>query len=76
LWQVSQVPAATVAWLYEDGCQAEVRWQVSHEAVAFNPLLWLDGLPVATCELWQVVQAPGLAVPWLKRAPKKVIALV
>jgi hypothetical protein len=33
LWQVAQVPAATLVWLNVAGSQAVVRWQVSQEAV-------------------------------------------
>ena len=33
LWQVMQVPGATVVWLNVAGIQAVVRWQLSHAAV-------------------------------------------
>jgi len=33
LWQLAQVPGATLVWLKVAGSQAVVRWQVSQDAV-------------------------------------------
>lgn len=59
LWQVEQVPAATLVWLKVAGSQAVVLWQVSQDAVVG---IWLDGLPFAVEPLWQVEHVPGLTL--------------
>jgi len=56
LWQVAHVPGATPVWLKVAGVQADVLWQLSHEAVVGR---WVVGLPVAVVPLWQVEHVPG-----------------
>jgi len=49
LWQVAQVPGATLLWLTAvAGIQAVVRWQVSHEAAV---AIWIELLPLAVVPL-------------------------
>ena len=55
LWQFSQLPGTTPAWLKPAGIQAEVLWQASHELVVWT---WLAGFPVAVVP-WQFAQVPG-----------------
>jgi len=43
-------------WLKVAGVQADVLWQLSHEAVVGR---WVVGLPVAVVPLWQVEHVPG-----------------
>ncbi len=56
LWQVEQVPGATLLWLMVAGIQAVVRWQLSQDAVVMT---WFDFLPLAVEPLWHVAQVPG-----------------
>jgi hypothetical protein len=56
LWQVEHVPGAMPVWLKVAGVQADVLWQLSHEAVVGR---WVVGLPVAVVPLWQVTHVPG-----------------
>jgi hypothetical protein len=72
LWQVAQLPGATLAWLKLAGIQALVRWQLSQAAMVTT---WPEGLPGALEPLWQVMHEPGRTPTWLKRAPEKVDVL-
>ena len=72
LWQLAQVPGATLAWLNWAGDHTVVRWQESHEALVW---MWLAGLPFAVMPLWQLMQLPGATPMWLKRAPEKLSVL-
>lgn len=55
LWQLAQLPAATLEWLNLAGVQADVLWQLSQGA---EVAMWPDGLPLALLLLWQVEQVP------------------
>jgi hypothetical protein len=72
LWQLLQLPAATLAWLNFAGVQALVLWQVSHAAVVG---MWPLGLPLERLPLWQVAHEPGATPVWSKRAPLNVVVL-
>jgi len=72
LWQLAQVPGATLAWLNAAGSQAVVRWQESQDAVV---TMWLGVLPFAREPLWQEAQDPVAMATWLKRAPANVDVL-
>ncbi len=65
LWQVAQVPAATLAWLNAAGVHADVRWQVSQLCVVGT---WVAGFAVALLPLWQVAQVPAATPAWLNVA--------
>jgi hypothetical protein len=72
LWQLLQLPAATLAWLKVAGVQALVLWQESQGAVVAR---WPLGLPLDLLPLWQVAHEPGATPVWSKRAPLNVVVL-
>jgi hypothetical protein len=72
LWQLVQLPAATLAWLNFAGVQALVLWQLSQDAVV---AIWPAGLPLDRLPLWQVVHEPGEIPTWSKRAPLNAVVL-
>ena len=72
LWQLAQVPAATLAWLYFAGVQELVLWQLSQGA---EVAMWPAGFPLDPLPLWQVVQEPGATPMWSKRAPLNDVVL-
>ena len=62
LWQLEQVPGATLLWLIVAGVQAVVLWQASHDAVVET---WFEVLPLAVVPLWQLLHVPGATLLWL-----------
>ncbi|MFZ5530794.1 MAG: hypothetical protein ACOY4U_07075, partial [Pseudomonadota bacterium] len=72
LWQVEQVPGATLLWLNLAPPKPLVLWQASHEALVCT---WLDGFFLAVPLTWQVLQVPGTTPLWLNLAPAKVLVL-
>ena len=59
LWQLVQLPGATVPWSNTAVVQVLVEWQSSQVL----PLgRWFAGLPLALLPLWQVAQVPAATV--------------
>jgi hypothetical protein len=66
LWQLAQVPGATLACANTAGSQAVVRWHKSHDSAVAR---WLAGLAVALPPArWQVAQVRGIT-PTCENAP-------
>ena len=59
LWQLIQVPVATLAWLNEALAQVDVVWQ-SSQVLALA--MWSAGLPVAVAPLWQLKHVPSTSL--------------
>jgi len=60
LWQVLQVPGATLLWLKVAGDHALVRWQVSQLAAVGIWFTALMDAPIRLPETWQELQSRGV----------------